>query len=109
MRVTPDLILTGFFWLPAKEPVRVPGTVTVTNGGDIHLELLGAFDQSELGLIPDQKIPRIVGRVEMHGFVTLEQCNAEGQWRLNPNEISKTQIRVHHLFLGVGYEEQDFP
>ena len=109
MRVTPDLVLTGFFWLPANEAVQLPGTVTVSVGGEIRLELLGTFELGQRGWIPAHTVPRIVGRVETHDYITLERCTAQGEWSLHPGGISKSRFRVHHLFLGVGYEEHDTP
>lgn len=46
MRIEEEYIKTGYFWLPERNEHKIPGILTIKDGGDIELEVVGLFDES---------------------------------------------------------------
>lgn len=108
MRVVPDIVLSGFFWLPSNETRQVPGTVTVADGGNIRLSLLGTFEEA-LGLGTEvRSFERIVGKIEEYDFVTFEKCTGSN-WNPGPEGVFKTEYHIHHAFFGVAFDQSEKP
>ena len=111
MRIKEELKESGYFWLPSAPDKRIPGTLSVSDGGVIKLELFGVFGTSGRDLDP---IERIVGHVEKMGFVTLDDCYCRS-WSSNVDtsgtfdDISKSLIDVMRVFKGVAYREGEIP
>ena len=38
MRIRKEFAKKGLFWLPSNPDKKIPGTLTITDGGDIELE-----------------------------------------------------------------------
>jgi len=74
MRIEQDFLKAGYFWLPENEKRKLPGTLKITDGGEIELEVLGLFDESIQGLNAPLEIGRVIGTIEKDGLVTLEDC-----------------------------------
>ena len=78
MRIKDEFKKSGYFWLPAQPEKKLPGTLVITEGGKIQLELVGLFDESVEGinnfLSGDDNPKRIVGHIEGINLVTLEDC-----------------------------------
>jgi hypothetical protein len=65
----------GNFWLPSAPERTIPGTLLISDGGNIELEVLGIFEESEIEAINgNNNFKRIVGLIEGHEDVTLEDC-----------------------------------
>lgn len=73
MRIREDYKRSGYFWLPDREGKKLPGTLTVTDGGEIELEIVGLFHDGK-EQFENNDISRIVGEIEKDGLVTLEDC-----------------------------------
>lgn len=73
MRIKEDYKRSGYFWLPDREGKKLPGTLTVTDGGEIELEIVGLFHDGK-EQFENNDISRIVGEIEKDGLVTLEDC-----------------------------------
>ncbi len=75
MRVTDNNKKFGFFWILSnnnielEEKDKIPGTLSIKDGGQIQLEL---FSSSCVQI--ERQTPRIVGTVEDFGPVTLDDC-----------------------------------
>lgn len=50
MRIREEFKKTGYFWLPSGPEKKIPGTLVISDGGEIELEVVGLFDESIEGL-----------------------------------------------------------
>lgn len=107
MRLKEDLKKTGYFWLPSKPEMKIPGALTIADGGNIELEVVGLFDESSEGigkaLSGEDKLERIVGHIEKNDLVTLEGCFYRCR-NISFGGISKSNIQANRAFIGVAYE-----
>ena len=46
MRIEEEYKKTGYFWLPGKDEKKIPGILSINDGGKIELEIVGHFDES---------------------------------------------------------------
>lgn len=112
MRVANELNLAGYFWLPYKEENKCPGYLKISDGGKIDLELVGLFDNSIDGLRShlnsSSNLERIVGEVEKHGYVSLENCTyLKKNISLGiGNGIPKSLLSASYAILGAGCDEE---
>jgi hypothetical protein len=76
LRIKEKFKKSGYFWLPSAPERRIPGTLVITDGGNIELEVVGLFDESIEGLNRalngKDELERIIGHIEKHGLVTLD-------------------------------------
>ncbi|MEJ8569420.1 HEPN domain-containing protein [Elongatibacter sediminis] len=106
MRIPVEHSLSGNFWLATNEGRKVPGNLTVRDGGSIELEILEAFNETGNALFDDQELPRICGLVEKEGFVTLENCFFTSSMH-SFGVPAKSVIHVGQLICGVAYEKNE--
>ena len=105
MRIKEEFKKSGYFWLPSEPDRKLPGTLSISDGGFIELEVVHRVGERSAALDDDAK--RIVGQIEEEGLVTLDNCfcqSIEGS-----GDISKSLIRVNRVFTGVGYDEDEIP
>jgi len=62
MRVEEEYVKTGFFWLPEQDENKIPGIITIKNGGEIELEVVGLFD-SNVNKLSDLNSPKLLNRI----------------------------------------------
>lgn len=105
MRVVDEYVKTGYFWLPGCEENKIPGILTIKNGGYIELEIVGLFDE-RIKLLNDDGLKRIIGHVENDGLVTLDDCFYTSKSHSFGN-ISKSKLVVNQVFSGVAYDENE--
>lgn len=103
MRIEDEYVKTGYFWLPERGEKKIPGVLTIKNGGDIELEVVGLFDESIKSLSGDDDLNRIIGHVEEDGLVTLENCFYTNK-NISFGGISKSNICVNKVLSGVAYD-----
>lgn len=65
---------TGYFWLLEKEENKIPGVLSINDGGKIELEIIGHFSDGADLLNNDDGLSRIIGHVEKDGLITLDDC-----------------------------------
>ncbi|MYB93777.1 hypothetical protein F4Y43_07925, partial [Candidatus Poribacteria bacterium] len=111
MRIKEEIKNYGDFWLPSAPDKRIPGILSISDGGLIELELFGVF--GNIAEDPKQ-IDRIVGHVQKQGFITLDNCYSRNMFSSisTPSvrdEISKSLIDVTTAFTGVAYREGEIP
>ena len=106
MRIEDEYVKTGYFWLPERDEKKIPGVLTIKNGGDIELEVVGLFDDSIKSLNDDDDLNRIIGHVEKDGLVTLENCFYT-QKNHAFGGISKSKLCVNRVLSGVAYDENE--
>ena len=78
MRIKEEIKRSGDFWLPSFPENKVNGTLSISDGGDITLELTQSFDPSIKAQLspthPDSLNP-ILGHVKKYGYVMIDRCN----------------------------------
>ena len=102
MRIKEEFKRFGDFWLPSTPERKVPGILSVSDGGVVELELFDRLDENT-GSMEREQIERIVGYIEKHKFVTLDDCY---YLRKSISSIGKLRslIRVKRTFIGAKYD-----
>lgn len=101
-----EYIKTGYFWLPEQQENKIPGILTIHDGGGIELEVVGLFDESIEALNGEYNLSRIVGYVEKDGLVTLDNCFYIKK-NISLGGISKSKVHVNRVFSGVAYDKDE--
>ena len=110
MRMNEELRKSGNFWLPASPTHTIPGTLVISDGGRVELEIVGTLEPPEIFIeaINNNRQPeRINGNIESFGHLTLLGCFYRNR---NPNisgQISKSRIQANKLVLGASYGENE--
>lgn len=122
MRIKEDFKKSGYFWLPSAPHKKFHGTLSISDGGIIDLEVVELFesiDSNNLGAESNGRdilnwqptfrnyFKRIVGRIET-GEVTLDDCKPNGG-PLYFTGLSKSLLRVGRAFTNVKYDEDEIP
>jgi len=109
LRIKEEFKKSGYFWLPSSPEREIPGTLIITDGGNIELEVVGWFEEIIEWLNTAQngkdELERIIGHIENHGLVTREDClykNKNISWR----GICKSTVSVKKALIGVAYSKQ---
>lgn len=106
MRIKEEYKRVGYFWLPEKEENKIPGTLTIFDGGKIELEVVGLFDDSIEALNGNDDLSRIIGHVEKDGLVTLEDSFYRKK-NISFGSITKSLLHVSTVLSGVAYEKDE--
>ena len=111
MRIKEEFKESGVFGLPSVPEEKMHGTLSISDGGAIKLELFGVL--GTFGRHP-KPIERIVGHIEKMGFVTLDDCYCRGvssyaDTSRTFDDLSKSSIEVMRVFTGVAYREREIP
>ena len=101
MRIKKEVERSGLFWLPAEPKRKVPGTLSITDGGGIELKLLGTLGPFY------ERIERILGKIEWEGDVTLDDCLCTS--KQSSHGVEESLIRVNMVFTGLAYSEDESP
>ena len=101
MRIKEEIRRLGYFWFPDELETKLPGTLSIFDGGIIELELIYARG-SEIRAL-GEGWERIVGQIEKEDFVTLDLCEFRKAEHLNG--ISKILYNVKMAITGVPYKE----
>ncbi|MFT3831341.1 MAG: hypothetical protein QM691_16715 [Opitutaceae bacterium] len=98
----------GDFWLPSNPDKRVHGTLQIEPGGRIRLELRDALVELSFDSYTAPQIPRICGRVDKLGFVTLEDTACISRSG-TPFRTTRATFSVNFAFLGHAFLEAETP
>ena len=111
MRIKEEFKKSGYFWLPSEPDEKLPGTLSISDGGHIELEVIGRFENRVEALLNAELKPRerIVGHIEKNECVTLDDCHYKTLPLSLMGGISKSLIHVGKVFTGVGYDEGESP
>jgi len=104
MRITEQHIKSGYFWLPFQPENKIPGTLKISDGGKIELEIIGNFENSLTSFDDNLALQRIVGHIETDGYVTLDDCFYIKK-DISSLGISKSFVHVNKVLSGAHYEE----
>lgn len=106
MRIENEYNKTGYFWLPDGEDKKIPGILSIQDGGRIELEILGLLDDNLNDIDGNDTMDRIIGFVEKDGLVTLDNCFYTTK-SLSFGDISKSKILVNKAFTGIAYDKDE--
>ena len=109
MRIKEEFKKLGYFWLPSAPSEKVPGTLSISDGGNIELEVLHQFERRPPfgGVGFGRGGKRIVGHIENNKIVTLDDCSFKSIG--GSIGISKSLIRVGRVFIGVPDDKGEIP
>ena len=124
MRIKKDFKKSGYFWRPSAPDKKFPGTLSISDGGIIDLEIIELFESvgsdslnqesaywDILGWEPTfwNHCKRIIGHIETDE-ITLDNCKPKGGGGLYfRTGLSKSLLRVERAFTGVKYDENEIP
>lgn len=106
MRIPEAQTRSGFFWLPSEPEQKLPGTLTIQDGGRIEVDVLGTFGKGGSLLFEELHLPRIVGIVEQGGLITLDGCYYKSR-KSSLGGIAKTLIIARRLYEGIQYDADE--
>jgi len=106
MRIEEEYRKVGYFWLPENPDKKIPGTLTIFNGGKIELEIVDLFDDIIKSLNGEDDLSRIIGHVEKDELVTLDDCFYTNK-SISFGGISKSLIHVNLVLSGVAYDKEE--
>jgi len=103
MRIDEAIKAGGQFWVPEDENHKFQGTLNISDGGEVILEL--THEHSGLDS-PFQDVNRIGGRVDGFGYVTLENC-----WVMrsgfNNSGLGNTEVWVDAAICSIALEADE--
>lgn len=102
MRVNETIVRAGYFWTPEDPENKLPGTLTISDGGEIGLEVLGNFDASpdRPSLTDKMDVKKIIGEIEKSGYVTIDDCFYR-QKNFAFGGIAKSTLTGNRVLFGV--------
>ena len=110
MRVKDEIKKSGYFWIPSTPEKKTPGTLVISDGGNIELELVGFSERQPLpltgGFIGAYKLIRINGLIDGYGPATLDGCFFKNEF-YSFSGISKSLVHVSTAFLGAAYNDNE--
>lgn len=107
MRIKEEFKKSGYFWLPSAPERKIPGTLYISDGGNIELEVIELFDTSVYAMHNDDNLERIVGIIEEDGYVTLDNCFYKQKNLSFGGVAKKSLVCVKKAFIGVAYDENE--
>ena len=109
MRIKEEIKKSGYFWRPSEPDRKLHGTLSISDGGHIELEVTGQFGgRLEVSLNTNlNPIERIVGHIEKDEAVTLDGCYYKTLPHSLTGGISKSLIRVSRVLIGAAYDEDE--
>ena len=114
MRIKEEIKRNGDFWLPSSPENQVSGTLSISDGGNITLELTESLDssiQAQLGVTRPDSLNPILGHVEKDGPIRLDRCYHTEKKRsiVHGRLMAPDVIRANRAFMGFPYEEDTSP
>lgn len=78
MRIKEEIKRSGRFWLPSKPEREIDGTLTISDGGSIKLELAQPIDTYLKSIFgPTEGLNQIIGHVEKDGPILIDRCYSQ--------------------------------
>lgn len=123
MRIKEEFKKSGYFWLPSDPDKKFPGTLSISDGGIIDLEIVELFESVGSDSLDEESaywdmlnwepefnnhFKRIVGHIETDE-ITLDDCRPNRGFSYYRTGLSKSLLRVERAFIGVKYDEDEIP
>ena len=111
MRIKEEFKRSGVFWLPASPEREVPGTLSISDGGNVKLELTQPLDTSSIqalfGYSSDDSLRQILGHVEKDGPVMIDRCYHISKKRniTRGRLIAPEVVSAQRVFIGFPHQE----
>ena len=111
MRLKEEFKRAGVFWLPSSPEIEVPGTLSISDGGDVKLELTQPLDTSSIqalfGYSSDDSLSQILGHVEKDGPVMIDRCSHISKKRniTRGRLIAPEVVSAQRAFIGFPHQE----
>lgn len=105
MRIKEEIRRLGYFWSTDEPDTKLPGTVSIFDGGIIELELVRT--QGSVNLALRERWNRIVGQIEKENYVTLDNCELKKAENLGG--ISKIHYNVERAIVGNIFNDGETP
>ncbi|HFX6172924.1 TPA: HEPN domain-containing protein [Acinetobacter baumannii] len=102
MRIEKKYKKSGYFWLPGQDDKKIHGVLSIVDGGEADLEVIGLFEGNESSEDPDS-FDRILGFVEEDGLVTLDDCFYTKKNHAMGG-VSKSTVCVNRVFCGATWD-----
>lgn len=102
MRITDPISESGYFWLPSTPDHKVPGRITISNGGKVEIETIGHLSNSASQLeqmlsLNTQGEERIHGHINQFGDITVDHCTYTKQIL---STLGGTSLSAINAYLG---------
>ena len=107
MRIKEEIKRLGYFWLPSEPDEKLPGTLSISDGGFIELEVVHRVSGRNAAF--GGNIERIVGEIERDGLVTLDDCYYKPRIIRAIGGPSKSFFHVGKAFIKIKYDEGEIP
>lgn len=112
MRISEPIETRGYFWLPDDPDNKVPGNLSISERGEIRVEVMGLFNEL-LAAVKDRlsgfvrEFDRVLGVVEDGGKVTLEKCFYQPSRLGLSGGLSGSTILAQLAFVGAHFDSQE--
>jgi hypothetical protein len=73
MRLSEAITESGYFWLPEQPDIKLPGTLQISNGGKVKLDVIGLLEEPFAAAFQLGPFKRMVGVIK-NSMVTLDKC-----------------------------------
>ena len=101
MRIEENYIKHGYFWLPENKDIKIPGILSISDGGRAELEIIGSFGEKNGFNYDDMYLKRIIGLVEDDGLIILNKCCYIQKYIPSNENITKSKISSKQVFAGL--------
>ena len=110
MRIKEEFKRSGAFWLPSSPENQIHGTLSISDGGDVKLELpqpLDANIQAQFGYTDLNSLNPILGHVEKDGPIRIDRCYRIEQKRsiVQGGYMASDVVMATRVFMGFPYAE----
>jgi hypothetical protein len=105
LRLQVPINFKGYWWLPEKPELKIPGICKVSESGKISLELVGLLDLEKFNE-KDNKEQIVLGQTERGKSATLIECFYVTR-KLHIPGIPKSTLRAGRLLVGAHFNHDD--
>jgi len=106
LRIKETITRLGYFWIPGIEENKVPGTLTINDGGEIVVEILGLLDNNIEALNGKDDLSRVVGLLEGEGYITLLDCFYKNK-TISFGTVSKSVVEASKAYFGLDFNKEE--
>ena len=111
MRIKEEIKRDGVFWLPSSPERGVPGTLSISDGGNVKLELTQPLDTSSMealfGYSSADSLSQILGHVEKDGPTIIDRCYNISKKRniAHGGLLGADVVSAQRAFIGFPHQE----